>query len=59
MNHHEAEIIKSLAELGIYDKELTPEQEQMLNRALDSEEQFLQDVEALFRNSNSPDPSSK
>ncbi len=49
-------VVLSLAELGLLsDQELSPEQEEMLKRALDSEEQFLYDVENLF----SEDPTSK
>lgn len=51
----DAAAIKALAELGIYNQELSPEQEEMLKRALHSEEQFLYDVENLFQE----DPPSK
>lgn len=45
----DAAVIKVLTQIGAReDKPLTPEQEKMLTRALDPEEQFLYDVERLF-----------
>lgn len=45
----DAAVIKALTQAGLRDEqELTPEQEEMLKRALDPEEQFLHDVEQLF-----------
>ena len=48
MNKKDAEVIKALAELGLHDEELTPEQEEMLRRATHPDEFFLDDVEKLF-----------
>lgn len=49
MDSKDAAVIKALAELGIHKQpDLSPEQEDMLKRALDPEEQFLHDVEKLF-----------
>jgi len=48
MNKHEAAVIKVLADLNIGDEPtLTPEQEDMLARALDPEKEFLHSVEKL------------
>lgn len=53
MNKHDATIIKALAELGhIEEPVLSPEQEEMLARALDPEKEFLHSVEELFTNQN-------
>lgn len=49
MSATDAKAQKALAELGLRSEvPLTPEQEQMLQRALDPEEQYLYDVERLF-----------
>ncbi len=49
MNKHEAKVIKALADLNIGEQpSLTPEQEDMLARALDPEKEFLHSVEKLF-----------
>lgn len=48
-------VVLSLAELGLLaQQELTPEQEEMLKRALDPEEQFMHDVENLFKDDPTP-----
>lgn len=45
----DAAVIKALALAGLHkEQQLSPEQEEMLRRALDPEEQFLHDVEKLF-----------
>jgi hypothetical protein len=52
MNKKDAAVTKVLSDIGFKDEpELTPEQEELLKRALDPEEQFLHDVEKLFNNS--------
>ena len=49
MNDKDAKVIKALADLGLRpEEELTPDQEEMLKKALDPHEQFLDDVESLF-----------
>jgi len=49
MKDKDAAIIKVLSDIGYTDEpELTPEQEEQLERALDPEKQFLHDVERLF-----------
>lgn len=49
MNDKDAAVIKALTQAGLRDDpQLSPEQEEMLKRALDPEEQFLHDVERLF-----------
>lgn len=53
MNEKDAAVIKTLAELGLRKEEpLTPEQEQLLKRALDPYEEFLAQVEQLFCEQN-------
>ena len=45
----DAAVIKALTQAGLRDEpELSPEQEELLQRALDPEKQFLHDVEKLF-----------
>ena len=49
MNEKDAQVEKILAELGLRDEpKLTPEQEELLQRALDPELQFQHDIERLF-----------
>lgn len=49
MEKKDAAVIKALTQTGTRTEEpLTPEQEEMLRRALDPEEQYLYDVERLF-----------
>lgn len=49
MNEKDAAVIKALTQIGLRpEQELTPDQEELLKRALDPEEQFLYDVEQLF-----------
>ena len=49
MDKKDSAVIKALAELGLRkEKELSPEEEEALKRALDPEEQFLDDVQRLF-----------
>jgi len=51
MNKKDAAVEKVLSDIGIREEpDLTPEQEELLKRALDPEEQFLHDVEKLFNN---------
>lgn len=53
MSNKDYEIIKSLEELGLRDTDdLTPEQEETLRKALDPHEQYLDDVERLFKDSD-------
>ena len=50
MNEKDAAVIKALAELGLHKEvPLTPEQENLLKRALDPEEEFLSQVEQIFQ----------
>ena len=50
MKEKDAAVIKVLADIGAIDEpELTPDQEELLKRALDPDEQFLHDVEKLFK----------
>lgn len=50
MNKHDASVFKALVDSGAIEQpELTPEQEEMLARALDSEKEFLHKVENLFK----------
>lgn len=50
MNKKDAAVEKVLADIGFREEpDLTPEQEEILQRALDPEEQFLYDVEQLFK----------
>lgn len=52
MSKKDAAIIKALAELGFQQEpELTPEQEEQLELALDPKLQYLKDVEDLFSKS--------
>lgn len=49
MNDKDAHVTKILADLGLKDQpELTPEQEEMLKRALDPELQFAHDIKRIF-----------
>lgn len=49
MNEIDAKVIKVLTDLKLRkEQQLSSEQEQILKRALDSEETFLHDVEKLF-----------
>lgn len=53
MNGNDAAIIKTLAELGLRQEQpLTPEQEQLLKRALDPHEEYLAQVQQLFSETN-------
>jgi len=50
MNKQDAHVVKILNDLGIKEEvPLTPEQEDMLNRALDPEVEFAHAVEKLFK----------
>ena len=50
MNEKEAAILKALAELGLHNEpKLTADQENMLKRALDPEEEYLHQVEQIFQ----------
>jgi hypothetical protein len=50
MNEKDAAVIKALAELGLHKEEpLTPEQESLLKRAVDPEEEFLHQVQQIFQ----------
>jgi hypothetical protein len=50
MGKKDAEVIKALAEIGCRDETpLTPEQEEMMRRAIEPEKFFLDDVEKLFK----------
>ncbi len=49
MNKHDAAVIKVLSDIGSSkEPTLSPEQENMLQRALDPEKEFLYSVEKLF-----------
>jgi hypothetical protein len=49
MNEKDAAAIKALAELGLRNEvPLTPEQERMLQIALDPNEQYLEDLFKIF-----------
>ena len=49
MENKDAHVQKILAELGLkQEPKLTPEQEELLRRALDPEEQFLHDIKRIF-----------
>ena len=48
MTSEEAEVFKVMAELGLHNPVLQPDQEEMLKRALDPDSFFLDDVERLF-----------
>ena len=49
MTPKDAAVIKALAELGLRQEvPLTPEQEDMLRRALDPYEQYLEDIVKVF-----------
>jgi len=49
MNKKDAAIIKVLSDIGYEEpSELSPEQEEILQRALDPEKDFLDSVEKLF-----------
>jgi len=50
MEQKDLTIIKVLSDLGLRSEpELSPEQEDMLQRALDPELQFIHDVQKLFK----------
>lgn len=52
MNEKDAAVIKALAELGFHkDEPLTPEQEMLFKRAVDPEEEFLHQVQQIFKRS--------
>jgi len=54
MNKHDAAVIKVLSDIRVTkEPELSKEQEEMLQRALDPEKEFLYSVEKLFNNNNS------
>lgn len=56
MKEKDAAVIKVLADIGAIDEpELTPEQEELLKRALDPEEQFLHDIKRLYVNEDAWD----
>ncbi len=49
MKDNDAAVIKVLNDIGYTEEpDLSPEQEEMLQRACDPEKQFLYDVEQLF-----------
>ncbi len=49
MNKHDAAVIKALADAGLSEEpELSPEQEELLARALDPEKEYLHKVKELF-----------
>lgn len=49
MNEKDAAVIKALAELGLRKEvSLSPEQENLLKRALDPHEEYLAQVEQIF-----------
>jgi len=49
MNKQDAAVIKILSDIGLEEEPtLSPEQEEMLTRALDPEKQFIHSVEQLF-----------
>lgn len=53
MNKNDAAIIKVLADLGLYKEyELSDNQEYQVQRALDSDAIFLDDIEKLFQKSS-------
>ncbi len=53
MNKHDAAVIKVLSDIGSSkEPKLSDEQENMLQRALDPEKEFLYSVEKLFKNNN-------
>ncbi len=53
MNDKDAAVIKVLNDIGYTEEpELSPEQEEMLKRACDPEQQFLYDVKNLFNQSD-------
>lgn len=50
MNEKDAVVIKTLSELGLRKEvPLTPEQEKMLQIALDPNEQYLEDLLKIFK----------
>lgn len=50
MGKKDAVVIKVLADVGLSkDTQLSPEQEEILRRAIDPEEQFMYDIEQLFK----------
>ena len=60
MNDKDAATLKALAELGLRDDtELSPEQEDMLRKAMNPEEQFLDDALRLLtpKDKNTLEPS--
>jgi len=48
MNKQDAAVIKVLSDIGEEEPTLSPEQEEMLARALDPEKEFMHSVERLF-----------
>ena len=49
MSHKDADVLQILQQMGLrQEKELTPQEEDMLQRALDPEKQYLYDIERLF-----------
>ena len=54
MNNQDPAIIKILSDMGMAEEpELSPEQEEILQRALDPEKEFLHSVEKLFNTKKS------
>lgn len=52
MNEKDAAILKALSELGLRDEPtLTPDQEKLLQQALDPHEQYLEDILKIFNHS--------
>lgn len=52
MDKQEAAVIKVLNDIGVREEpQLSPEQEEMLARALDPEKDFMDRVEKLFKKS--------
>lgn len=50
MNEKDAAVIKALAELGLrQEQSLSPEQELLLKRAVDPEEEFYAQVQQIFQ----------
>lgn len=55
MNNQDSTVIKILSDMGMTEEpELSPEQEEILQRALDPEKEFLHSVEKLFNTTKSP-----
>lgn len=52
MNEKDAAVLKALSELGLRDEPaLTPDQEKLLQQALDPHEQYLEDILKIFNRS--------